>query len=110
MKIITLTVFPRTNNQFGLRLEEEMIQIAPQCTDLVLVLNNNISINIIDAIQTYNNQGRISHPELNQWIIQNNLNNYPQGEPTKLIFTLIRTGNRHKYVFYPYQANLMNQL
>jgi len=93
------------NPRFALQICTELRGLAQVCTILNLILNNNIVIDI-NAIVAYNNHGRITHPLLNQWIIDNNLNNYPQGEPTKLIFSFNNTRNNHKYIFYPYQANL----
>jgi len=106
--ILTVVSESNTNNpQFALQICTEHRRIAQDCKILNLMLNNNIVIKI-NAIVAYNNHGRITHPLLNQWIIENSLNNYPTGEPTKLIFNYLNHGNNHKYAFYPYQANLIN--
>lgn len=107
--ILTVVSEGNTNNpQFALQISSEHKRLTQDCTTLNLMLNNNIVIDI-NAIVAYKNHGRITHPILNQWITDNNLNIFPKGEPAKLIFSFYNTRNNNKYVFYPYQANLMNQ-
>lgn len=56
--------------------------------------------------KTYINQGRIIAPEINHWVIFNQLHRYFKNQPTRLIFTFseLKEGTVHRYVLYQPQG------
>ncbi len=108
-RFIILTVTPAgqpKSKHYTLQLQQEDKLISLNCNSLTIDLGER-SLKITDALIAYNNHGRITHPELHQWIIEKNLNNTPARNPAKLIFSILVKKNTHRLLLYPYQANLL---
>ena len=102
--IILTVVKSGRNNQFALQVSKEYLNYFKKCKTLKLD-NENQLIVIEDGLIAYKKNGRITHPIINQWIIENNLNNFPPRYPVKLIFKFSYSNNNHRYVLYLSQEN-----
>jgi hypothetical protein len=104
---LILTVAPLSNLNRTYRLDTHNKDISKGAIGLTIKFDD-IEIDLKHSLKTYINFQNLTNPEINKWILKNGLNKTPDGEPAKIVFTLFVKNNVHSYVFYPYQANLMN--
>jgi hypothetical protein len=98
-----LTVVSMAENSFGLQDHDYPFT----CEKLSITLTNK-AIPINKSIIAYNRNGRLTNPEINTWIQENNLN---KGEkPIKLVFRLERRLNNFHYKLYMFQANYLKNI
>jgi hypothetical protein len=98
-----LTVVSMAKNSFGL----QDYNYPFSCEDLSITLTNKI-IKLNNSIVAYNRNGRLTNPEINDWIQLNEL--YKFDKPIKLIFKLERRLHKYHYRLYSYQANHLNKI
>jgi hypothetical protein len=65
----------------------------------VVLTNDNPQGVSIRAIKTYNNWGKLVNPMINKWIYNNGLNNYMDGFPRTIRFSLEISGDVNIYGF-----------
>jgi len=91
-----------TYSQFSLRVDN-----PPNRSEIKNLFINlyGVEIEIINY-PTYINHGRIISPEINNWIIFNQLHRYFKNQPTRLIFAFseLKGGTIHRYTLYQSQG------
>ena len=97
-RFVILTVVSMNENSFGLQDHN----FPFECKDLSITLTNE-RIEMNNSIVAYNQNGRLTNPEINKWIQENKL--HEVGKPTKLIFRLEKIINKYHYKLYKYQGN-----
>ena len=101
MNEVILKVFPNGSTlkpSFGLRLPTVTNFKTADCV-LLKVIFDNKTHTIENALKTYQNQRRIANRAINDWIYNNDLNNYDNGKPPKLKFSLVIQNNEHIYKY-----------
>ena len=96
MKTVILKTAPAPN--YSLRIESGYKEIVKKCTKLFICLEDDF-FEIKKGMRTYQNNGRITDKQINQWIRIKNLHVYPKGYPYELDFTLIIENTKHIYKF-----------
>jgi hypothetical protein len=108
-KYIILTVEPlrNVNKTFRLGLMKEdfnQIRISTLNIKSVEVILDSIEnkrvVNIIEALRTYSQFGKLVNPLIDDWIKSNDLHLTQSRKPTKLIFELKITEKKHIYKLY----------
>ena len=95
-----LTVVSMAENSFGLQDHD----FPFNCEKLSITLKSK-AIDLNKSITVYNRNGRLTNPEINAWIQENNLTKVEK--PIKLVFRLERRLNNFHYKLYPFQANYL---
>lgn len=96
----------RKEGFFAFQLQQEDKEKALLAEGLSIEIGNEV-IEITNAIRAYKSFGRISHPDIHQWILEKRLHQTPHRNPTKLIFSFSERRKKHSLKLYPYQANLL---
>ena len=94
--------------RYQLRMSTEFFPVTEECNRIIVELDN-LEIEITRAFVAFVGNGRLSHHAINEWIINNHLQNTGRGRPTKLVFTYTINNGVHKFVLYPNQGNLLRQ-
>jgi hypothetical protein len=96
MKTVILKIAPAPN--YSLRIESGYEEIVKKCTKLYICLDVDF-FEIKNGMKTYQNNGRITDTQINEWIRSKNLHVYPKGYPYELEFTLAIEDTKHTYKF-----------
>ncbi len=96
MKKVILKVAPGPN--YSLRIESGYEEIVKTCNELFICFEKDF-FEIKKGMRTYQNNGRITDKQINQWIRGKNLHIYPKGYPYELDFTFTIEGAKHTYQF-----------
>jgi len=101
-RFVILTVVSMNENSFGLQDHNFPFQASE-----VFITFLNGYFNLENSLLAYNNHGRLTNPQINTWIQDNNL--HIASEPVKLVFEIQKKGSRYHYTLYRTQGNYLDK-